>query len=136
MVATEYGYDDGVPRLRGEYQRDESEQVRYMQELNQIFAKEGLDLAFWFTFAQVPPVGQHRSPPDVDLASYGLVSMLTEGPSSGYQDLGWRPRLALLSFAFGGFGGAINAAYGMNSMVHNTAWIMGHFHVTLGTTSA
>ncbi len=44
--------------------------------------------------------------------------------------------LALLSFAFGGFGGAINAAYGMNAMVHNTAWIMGHFHVTLGTTSA
>ncbi|MDA1305785.1 MAG: cbb3-type cytochrome c oxidase subunit I [Acidobacteria bacterium] len=44
--------------------------------------------------------------------------------------------LAILSFAFGGFGGAINAAYGMNSMVHNTAWIMGHFHVTLGTTSA
>ncbi len=43
--------------------------------------------------------------------------------------------LAMLSFAFGGFGGAINAAYGMNSMVHNTAWIMGHFHVTLGTTS-
>jgi hypothetical protein len=24
----------------------------------------------------------------------------------------------------------------MNSMVHNTAWIMGHFHVTLGTTVA
>ena len=44
--------------------------------------------------------------------------------------------LAMLSFTFGGFGGAINAAYGMNSMVHNTAWIMGHFHVTLGTTSA
>lgn len=44
--------------------------------------------------------------------------------------------LAMLSFTFGGFGGAINAAYGMNAMVHNTAWIMGHFHVTLGTTSA
>ncbi len=44
--------------------------------------------------------------------------------------------LAMLSFAFGGFGGAINAAYGMNAMVHNTAWIMGHFHVTLGTTAA
>ena len=44
--------------------------------------------------------------------------------------------LAMMSFTFGGFGGAINAAYGMNSMVHNTAWIMGHFHVTLGTTSA
>lgn len=44
--------------------------------------------------------------------------------------------LAILSFTFGGFGGAINAAYAMNAMVHNTAWIMGHFHITLGTTTA
>jgi cytochrome c oxidase subunit 1 len=44
--------------------------------------------------------------------------------------------LAMLGFTFGGFGGAINAAYAMNSMVHNTAWIQGHFHVTLGTTVA
>lgn len=44
--------------------------------------------------------------------------------------------LAMLGFAFGGFGGAINAAYAMNAMVHNTAWIMGHFHITLGTTVA
>jgi cytochrome c oxidase subunit 1 len=42
--------------------------------------------------------------------------------------------LAMLAFTFGGFGGAINAAFAMNSMVHNTAWIMGHFHITLGTT--
>jgi cytochrome c oxidase subunit I len=44
--------------------------------------------------------------------------------------------LAMIAFTFGGFGGAINAAYAMNAMVHNTAWIMGHFHVTLGTTVA
>ena len=44
--------------------------------------------------------------------------------------------LAMIAFTFGGFGGAINAAYAMNSMVHNTAWIMGHFHLTLGTTAA
>ncbi len=42
--------------------------------------------------------------------------------------------LAMIAFVFGGFGGAINAAYAMNSMVHNTAWIQGHLHVTLGTT--
>ncbi len=42
--------------------------------------------------------------------------------------------LAMIAFTFGGFGGAINAAYAMNSMVHNTAWIQAHFHVTLGTT--
>ena len=44
--------------------------------------------------------------------------------------------LAMIAFMFGGFGGAINAAYAMNSMVHNTAWVQGHFHITLGTTVA
>jgi cytochrome c oxidase subunit 1 len=44
--------------------------------------------------------------------------------------------LAMVAFVFGGFGGVINAAYSMNAMVHNTAWIQGHFHVTLGTTVA
>ena len=44
--------------------------------------------------------------------------------------------LGIIAFVFGGFGGAINAAYAMNSMVHNTAWIHGHFHLTLGTTVA
>jgi cytochrome c oxidase subunit 1 len=44
--------------------------------------------------------------------------------------------LAMITFAFGGFGGAINAAYSMNTMVHNTAWIQGHFHLTVGTATA
>ena len=44
--------------------------------------------------------------------------------------------LAMIAFMFGGFGGVINAAYAMNAMVHNTAWVQGHFHVTLGTTVA
>jgi cytochrome c oxidase subunit I len=44
--------------------------------------------------------------------------------------------LAMIAFVFGGWGGAINAAYAMNSMVHNTAWIQGHFHVTIGTSVA
>ena len=44
--------------------------------------------------------------------------------------------LAMLTFALGGFGGAINAAYAMNTVVHNTAWIQGHFHLTVGTAVA
>jgi len=44
--------------------------------------------------------------------------------------------LAMLTFAAGGFGGAINAAFGMNAMVHNTAWVQGHFHLTVGTAVA
>jgi cytochrome c oxidase subunit 1 len=44
--------------------------------------------------------------------------------------------LAMAIFAVGGFGGAVNAAYGMNAMVHNTAWVQGHFHLTVGTAVA
>lgn len=44
--------------------------------------------------------------------------------------------LAMITFALGGFGGAVNAAYAMNSMIHNTAWVQGHFHLTVGTAVA
>ncbi|MFQ6045250.1 MAG: b(o/a)3-type cytochrome-c oxidase subunit 1 [Gemmatimonadales bacterium] len=44
--------------------------------------------------------------------------------------------LSMLLFAIGGFGGAVNAAYGMNATVHNTAWIQGHFHLTVGSAVA
>ncbi len=44
--------------------------------------------------------------------------------------------LAMLLFLVGGFGGAVNAAYALNSVVHNTAWIQGHFHLTVGSAVA
>jgi cytochrome c oxidase subunit 1 len=44
--------------------------------------------------------------------------------------------LAMLLFLVGGFGGAVNAAYALNSVVHNTAWIHGHFHLTVGSAAA
>lgn len=76
-----------------------------------------------------------------------IASLEVAGRRKGAKGLfDWIPRLpwgdpffaavalAMIGFAFGGFGGAINAAYAMNSMVHNTAWIQAHLHVTLGTT--
>ncbi len=44
--------------------------------------------------------------------------------------------LAMLLFLVGGFGGAVNAAYALNSVVHNTAWVHGHFHLTVGSAAA
>ncbi|NJM08477.1 cytochrome C oxidase subunit I [Candidatus Gracilibacteria bacterium] len=41
--------------------------------------------------------------------------------------------LAMLLFAFGGISGLVNASYNVNLVVHNTAWISGHFHLTVGT---
>jgi len=42
----------------------------------------------------------------------------------------------MLLFLVGGFGGAVNAACALNSVVHNTAWIHGHFHTTVGSAAA
>ena len=39
--------------------------------------------------------------------------------------------LGLVIFIFGGIGGIINASYQMNTVVHNTAWVPGHFHLTV-----
>ncbi|MBI4502151.1 MAG: cbb3-type cytochrome c oxidase subunit I [Gemmatimonadetes bacterium] len=44
--------------------------------------------------------------------------------------------LAMILFAVGGFGGAVNASFATDSVVHNTAWIQGHFHLTVGTAVA
>lgn len=44
--------------------------------------------------------------------------------------------LAAILFIFGGIGGLINASYNMNLVVHNTAWIPGHFHLTVGSAVA
>ncbi len=42
--------------------------------------------------------------------------------------------LALLMLILGGFGGLINASYAMNAMIHNTAWVPGHFHLIFAGT--
>lgn len=38
----------------------------------------------------------------------------------------------LLLFLFGGITGIVNASYSLNLVVHNTSWIVGHFHTTVG----
>ncbi|KOG36174.1 MULTISPECIES: hypothetical protein [Streptomyces] len=51
---------------------DEDEQARYLTELLDVFEDEGVDSAFWFTFA-----GYSR-PGELDLGSYGVVRVLDE----------------------------------------------------------
>jgi cytochrome c oxidase subunit 1 len=41
--------------------------------------------------------------------------------------------LAMILFVFGGIGGMINASYNVNLAVHNTTWVPGHFHLTVGS---
>ena len=44
--------------------------------------------------------------------------------------------LAGIGFILGGVSGLINASYTVNLTVHNTAFIVGHFHLTVGTAVA
>ena len=68
------------PVLDGDYVRDETEQVTYLRELTEIFEAEGVDLAFWFTFAGYHLAGGLDPRRDLDLASYGVVSMVPGRP--------------------------------------------------------
>jgi cytochrome c oxidase subunit 1 len=43
--------------------------------------------------------------------------------------------LAMILFIFGGIGGLINASYNVNMAMHNTMWVPGHFHLTVGSAS-
>jgi len=37
----------------------------------------------------------------------------------------------LILFIFGGLTGIVNASYSLSSVIHNTAWLPGHFHMTV-----
>jgi cytochrome c oxidase subunit 1 len=78
-----------------------------------------------------------------------VASLELAGRARGGRGLfGWIPRLpwrdplvssavlSMLLFALGGWGGAINASFGMNAVIHNTSWVPGHFHTTVGSASA
>jgi cytochrome c oxidase subunit 1 len=43
------------------------------------------------------------------------------------------PVLGLLGFIPGGAGGMVNASFTLDYVVHNTAWIPGHFHLQVAT---
>jgi cytochrome c oxidase subunit 1 len=44
--------------------------------------------------------------------------------------------LAMITFVFGGITGLVNASFTMNQVIHNTAWVPGHFHMTVGSAVA
>ena len=46
------------------------------------------------------------------------------------------PFVGMLAFIPGGAGGLINASYQLNTVVHNTIWVPGHFHLTVATAVA
>lgn len=80
------------------------------------------------------------------VTAFSVIAALESGgrAAGGRGLFGWIPRLpwgdpsvaaqllAMLVFTLGGATGLINASYTMNMVVHNTAFIVGHFHMTVG----
>ncbi|MFE0147537.1 hypothetical protein ACFWY5_10345 [Nonomuraea sp. NPDC059007] len=64
---------------------DEQEQVRYLEDLMDVFEREGVDTALWFTFAGYARQGVG------DLGSYGVVRML--------DDTRWEPKAVFHAMA-------------------------------------
>ncbi|WP_410596951.1 hypothetical protein [Amycolatopsis sp. lyj-23] len=93
-------YEDGLPvRLKGDHVRDEEEQARYLRELVEIFAAEGVDAAFACTFVCYGLV--HRADPrtDLDMASCGVVKVLEDGVGETYPGVPWEPKAAFGALA-------------------------------------
>ncbi|WP_433191715.1 hypothetical protein ACQP1G_23550 [Nocardia sp. CA-107356] len=83
-------FDTDPPSIRGEYIRDEDEQVRYLRDVFRVAADEGVDTAFWFTFASW--TYPHNPDPrfDLDLAAFGVNKVMPDGslePKKSFQAL-------------------------------------------------
>jgi cytochrome c oxidase subunit 1 len=87
--------------------------------------------------------------PSLATAFSVMAALEIGGRSRGGRGLlGWIPRLpwgdpslaaqmlAMITFVFGGATGLVNASFTMNQVVHNTTWVPGHFHMTVGSAVA
>ena len=87
----------GERRISGTYLRDEHEQAHYLRELLALYEAEGIDSAFWFTFANYDKPRRAEPQRDLDLASYGVVAVLDPGHDSGRQT--WARKEAFTAMA-------------------------------------
>ena len=89
-------YEDHVPvGITGDFVRDESDQVRYLSELLDVFEAAGVDTAFVYTFANY-----HLPDRDgLDVASMGLVTVFEDRRGTAYPDLNWEPKAAFAALA-------------------------------------
>jgi hypothetical protein len=93
-------------RLIEEVVRDEQEQADYLTETLALLEAEGVDGAFWFTFAGFENP-YHADPRyDLDRASYGVVKMLDGATGDAYPGMPWEPKQSFHALA---------AAYGRST---------------------
>lgn len=87
------------PRLTEPVIRDEHVQVDYLREVLKSLNEEGVDGAFWFTFASYGYPFHVDPLSDLDRASYGVVKILDGKTGTIYPGLPWEPKLSFSALA-------------------------------------
>jgi len=82
------------PELKGKFSRDEKEQSDYIADLLQVFQTEGVFAAFVFTFMTGNYIYSDDPRFDLDLASYGIVKVISDRREGYEKQVPWVPKLA------------------------------------------
>lgn len=86
-------------RLKGSFERDESEQSKYFNDSINLFEEAGVDTAFWCTFACHNLPYDDNPDQDFDRASYGIVRVLRDRCGAANPDMPWEPKEAFHTIA-------------------------------------
>jgi hypothetical protein len=86
-------------KLKGDFIRDETVQVQYLQELLDIFVEEKVYGAFLFTFVMPSYPYNEKALYDLDMASYSVVKSYPDHNGTIYQDMPWEPKKSFAALA-------------------------------------
>jgi hypothetical protein len=89
------------PELKGNYERDETVQSKYIIELLNVFKNEDVFAAFVFTFISYNYVHNDDPKYDLDMASYGVVKSTPGIYNNRFENLQWIPKDAF--YALGNY---------------------------------
>jgi hypothetical protein len=87
------------PRLTEQVERSEQVQVDYLVDVLKSLDQEGVDGAFWFTFASYGYPFHPDPLHDLDCASYGVVKILESRTGEIYPGLPWEPKPSFYALA-------------------------------------
>ncbi|OIU68709.1 cbb3-type cytochrome c oxidase subunit I [Rossellomorea aquimaris] len=101
-----------------------SEEIKYMHVFMSLAISFPSLMTAYAMFAVFERTGRKKG-------GRGLFGWLKKLPWGDVRFLA--PMIAMIAFIIGGAGGIAQTTNQLNQVVHNTMWVVGHFHITVGT---